>query len=250
MAIPVVHGSSQARGWIRVAAEAYVTAMATSDPSCICKLQFAAAYSNAKSLTHWMKLVIKPSFSQTLCQVLNLLNHNGNSHFWKILKSLFAFTLYSKVTLLYTQTHTHIYLYIHILFRDCVEFPVLYSRILLFIHSSHTSLHQLIPNLFSFASFDKDFLFFQNSFPLASVSLFPSFLLHSQRAFFSWCYLLKVLWRHQCSGSGIPSSLFFLHSNESHFLIPNYYLCLSDAQTLASNLSIYTKFQMFTAKFN
>ena len=38
MAAPVAQGRSQARGQIRVAAEAYITAVATLDPSCISNL--------------------------------------------------------------------------------------------------------------------------------------------------------------------------------------------------------------------
>ena len=38
MATPVAYGSSQARGQIRAAAEVYITAMPTLDPSCICSL--------------------------------------------------------------------------------------------------------------------------------------------------------------------------------------------------------------------
>ena len=38
MATPVAQGRSQARGQIRVAAEAYITAVATLDPSCISNL--------------------------------------------------------------------------------------------------------------------------------------------------------------------------------------------------------------------
>ena len=37
-ATPVSYGSSQARGWIRAAAETYNTAIAPWDPSCICDL--------------------------------------------------------------------------------------------------------------------------------------------------------------------------------------------------------------------
>ena len=40
---------------------------------------FAAACSNARSLTHWARPGIKPASSQTLCWVLNPLSHNENS---------------------------------------------------------------------------------------------------------------------------------------------------------------------------
>ena len=36
-------------------------------------------FQTAGSLTHWLRPGIKPTSSQTLCQVLNLLSHNGNS---------------------------------------------------------------------------------------------------------------------------------------------------------------------------
>ena len=39
----------------------------------------ATARGNAGSLTHWVKPGIQPTPSQTLCWVLNLLSHNGNS---------------------------------------------------------------------------------------------------------------------------------------------------------------------------
>ena len=42
MAIPAVYGSSQARGQIGAAAEAYIKAIAVPDWSCICSLQLAA----------------------------------------------------------------------------------------------------------------------------------------------------------------------------------------------------------------
>ena len=69
-AAPAADGGSQARGQIR--------AMATS---------LYHSHSNAGStacrnpgvLTHWARSGIEPTFSQTLCQVLNPLNHNGNS---------------------------------------------------------------------------------------------------------------------------------------------------------------------------
>ena len=38
------------------------------------------AHDNAGSLTHWMRPGIKPVSSRTLCQVLNQMSHNGNSH--------------------------------------------------------------------------------------------------------------------------------------------------------------------------
>ena len=55
-AAPAAYGRSQARGWIRA----------------------AVAWGNVRSLTHWARPGIKPTSSWTVCQVLNLLSHNGN----------------------------------------------------------------------------------------------------------------------------------------------------------------------------
>ena len=62
-------------------------------------------------------------------------------------RTLCQFLLYSKVT----QLNTYIHLYVYSLASpsspgDWWEFPLLYSRTLLFTHSSHESLHQLTPN--------------------------------------------------------------------------------------------------------
>ena len=81
---PAAHASSQTRGsnwscscrptpqtkqhWIWVTSATYIT-----------------AYSNAGSLTGRARPGIKPTSSRTLCWVLNLLSHNGNSC-WLILK--------------------------------------------------------------------------------------------------------------------------------------------------------------------
>ena len=40
---------------------------------------YRAGCTNARSLTHWVRPGIGPASSQTPCQVLNLLSHNGNS---------------------------------------------------------------------------------------------------------------------------------------------------------------------------
>ena len=47
--------------------------------------QATTACGNAGSLTYWVRPGIKPTSSWTLCQLLNLLSHNGNSdvHFYK-----------------------------------------------------------------------------------------------------------------------------------------------------------------------
>ena len=42
-------------------------------------MTYPAACGNARSLTHWTSPGIKPASSQTPCQVLNPLSHNGNS---------------------------------------------------------------------------------------------------------------------------------------------------------------------------
>ena len=60
---PVADGSSWARGWIRVAA--------TSLPHSHC---------NTRSLAHWASPKSEPTFSRTLCRVLNLLSHDGNCY--------------------------------------------------------------------------------------------------------------------------------------------------------------------------
>ena len=55
----------------------YTTATVMWDLSCICDL--AAVCGNARSLIHWVRPRIKPTFSQTLCWFLNLLSRNVNS---------------------------------------------------------------------------------------------------------------------------------------------------------------------------
>ena len=80
-------------GWVRVraAAEAYITAIETLDPSCICDL--CHSLWQHRYLTHWAMLGIKPVSLQTLYKVLNLLIHHRNSsnkHFLKRKKELHA----------------------------------------------------------------------------------------------------------------------------------------------------------------
>ena len=48
---------------------------------------YPTAHSNAGSLIHCVRPGIKPTSSRTLCQVLNLLSHNGNSQSWISSKS-------------------------------------------------------------------------------------------------------------------------------------------------------------------
>jgi len=78
MAAPMVYGSFWARGKIRAAAAVYTTAMATPDLSHICDP--CHSLRQPGSLTHWERPWIKSASSQTLCQVLNSLNHNRNSN--------------------------------------------------------------------------------------------------------------------------------------------------------------------------
>ena len=67
---PEAYRSSQARGWIWATSATYATACG-----------------NARSLTYWARPRIEPTFWLTLCQVINPLNHNGNSFspFFKVL---------------------------------------------------------------------------------------------------------------------------------------------------------------------
>ena len=80
LAAPAAYGISWAKG---------------SNQSCSCRpmpqpqqcwiwaacVIFAAPYNNARCLTHWVRPRIEPASLQRLCQVLNLLSHNGNSIF-------------------------------------------------------------------------------------------------------------------------------------------------------------------------
>ena len=62
---------------------AYATAIATLDLSC-----------NSWSLTHWAKPGAEPSSSRTLCWVLNLLSHNGNSYLYILNNKICVCKLY------------------------------------------------------------------------------------------------------------------------------------------------------------
>ena len=55
---------------------ATATAIATQDLSLVCDLNHSSP--QGQTLTHWTRQGIKPTSSWTLCQVLNLPNHNGN----------------------------------------------------------------------------------------------------------------------------------------------------------------------------
>ena len=74
MAVSAAYGSSQARGPIGSASEIYAT-----------------SYSNARSLTHWMRPGIEHASSWRRCGVLNLSSHNGNSSFPYLYSCCFLF---------------------------------------------------------------------------------------------------------------------------------------------------------------
>ena len=69
-----LNGSSWVRGWIGTAAACHSHSNLGSEPHLWPLPQLAAG-----SLTHWVRSGIEPASSWTLCQVLNLLSHNGNS---------------------------------------------------------------------------------------------------------------------------------------------------------------------------
>ena len=88
---------------------------------------------------------------------------------------LCQFLLYSKVTQSYIHTYIYIYIYIYTFFfsyylpscsnsRDWIQFPVLYSRTSLLIHSKCNTLHLQTPNSQSLPSSPLS--------PLAATSLF------------------------------------------------------------------------------
>ena len=72
-AAPAAYGNSLARCWIRTAATGLCHSQATPDLSCICEIHSSS----------WQHQILNPlseaSSSWTLCRVLNLLNHKGNS---------------------------------------------------------------------------------------------------------------------------------------------------------------------------
>ena len=70
--------SSQARGHIRASASGLCLShgnTGSKPPS----MTYTAAWGNTGSLTHWLRLEIKPVSSQRPYWALNLLSHNGNS---------------------------------------------------------------------------------------------------------------------------------------------------------------------------
>ena len=65
MATPVAYESSQARSWIRAAAEAYATAITTPDPSLICNLHCSLQYSwilnPLREARDWTHILMEPT---------------------------------------------------------------------------------------------------------------------------------------------------------------------------------------------
>ena len=80
-AASAAYESSQARGWIGVAAAGLHHSHRHSNAGCATCATCAAAHGRARSLIHWARPGIEPASSQTLCWVLNPLSHNGNSIF-------------------------------------------------------------------------------------------------------------------------------------------------------------------------
>ena len=95
------------------------------------------------------------SFQKSIGRIWMLRNFIINLILFNFLFQLFTmfcqFLLYSKVAQSYTHTHTHIILLIlYSIISDQMQFPVLYSRTSLLIHSKCNSLHpnfQSIPLL-------------------------------------------------------------------------------------------------------
>ena len=84
MATPAACGSFWARAQMRAAARAYATATAYHIQAA--SATYTAPHHNTVSLTQWVRPGIKPISSQRQYQVLNPLNHSGNSQrcflFW------------------------------------------------------------------------------------------------------------------------------------------------------------------------
>ena len=103
-AAPAAYGSSKSRGWIRAAAADLHHSHSNigskpqlwhTRPDC----------SKAGSLTHWGRPGIKPASFWRHLQVLNPLNHNGNSPVPFI---VYNFCLNKSVM----NTHAHLYMYV------------------------------------------------------------------------------------------------------------------------------------------
>ena len=77
MAALAAYGSPQARGWIGAAGLHHSHGDTGFEPPLWLVLQTC---SSARSPIHWVKPGVKPASSQTLCWVLNLLSHKGNSY--------------------------------------------------------------------------------------------------------------------------------------------------------------------------
>ena len=80
MASTAAYGSSQARGWIGAATEIYTSA--TASQIWAKSATYLAACDNAGFLSHGARPRIEPTSSRRPRQVLNLLNHSGNSKNW------------------------------------------------------------------------------------------------------------------------------------------------------------------------
>ena len=106
---------------------------------------YTTACGNTRSLAHWARSGIKPPSSRTLCLVLNLLSHNGNSYSFNFI----AVLLMKPVSYNF-----------HIWWHDEVTFPLYASSSICFFFSSSSSsfpllnpfspscLHPLIPDPF------------------------------------------------------------------------------------------------------
>ena len=77
-AAPEAYGSSQARGWIRIAPQTQQTEIQAAP------VTYTADCGNVRSLIHWVRPRIKPTSSRKLHRVLNQLSCNGNSQMFKL----------------------------------------------------------------------------------------------------------------------------------------------------------------------
>ena len=74
---PVAHLTSVARGQIGAAAKAYATAMAPSDPNCICNLR--CSLQQHQILNPLREVRDGTHLLMDISRVLNPVSHNGNS---------------------------------------------------------------------------------------------------------------------------------------------------------------------------
>ena len=73
----VAYRSSWTRGWNGAAAVGHSHSHSHSQIQ-VASATYSTACSYVRSLTHWARPGIGPTFSRTLCWVLNPLSHNGN----------------------------------------------------------------------------------------------------------------------------------------------------------------------------